>query len=299
MLSFELIYRVYTLLRRMARFAGLSAILRRVLGRQAGLVIYRLAPRSGEVFNIRGHQMVLARDTDYPPADMAMDTYEPQTSRLFESQIKPGMVVVDIGAHVGYFTLLAAKCVGSSGTVYALEPEPNNFALLTSNVERNGYYNVLPVQQAVSNFRGPTNLSVSNLDNGSHSIYINSDRPSSGNIIVQATTLDIFLEELGWPTIDFVKVDVEGGEMAVLEGMNQFFDRSPSAKLVLEFCPFLLQSAGVKPNDLLDKAMSLGYTGYFIQEHEGLIPFGDTNIPDLITQLLKHRTYINLFCTNE
>ena len=58
------------------------------------------------------------------------------------------MVVVDIGSNIGYYTLIAAKILGSSGKVYAFEPEPNNYELLLKNIEVNGYTNIVPVQKA-------------------------------------------------------------------------------------------------------------------------------------------------------
>jgi predicted methyltransferase len=66
---------------------------------------------------------------------MANDRYEPAITRLFQETLQPGMVVIDIGAHVGYYTLLAAKLVGPTGKIYAFEPEPGNNEALNKNIE--------------------------------------------------------------------------------------------------------------------------------------------------------------------
>jgi FkbM family methyltransferase len=73
---------------------------------------------------------------------------------LFKGIVKEGMVVVDIGANIGYYTLIAAKLVGKSGIVYVFEPMPSNYECLCKNIEVNGYTNVVLIQKAVSNKYG-------------------------------------------------------------------------------------------------------------------------------------------------
>jgi len=230
---------------------------------------------------------------------MVVDRYEQATTDLFRQLLQPGMLVVDIGAHVGYFSLLAAELVGSGGTVYAFEPEPNNHALLKKNIELNSYSNIHAIRKAVSNKCGSTQLFLSALDSGSHSIYAAAARGVTGNSLVSTTTLDAFLKGQGWPSVDLVKIDVEGAELTVLEGMESLSQQSGDFNLIVEYCPFLLQSVGAKPSDLLDKLASMDFQVQFVDDKQGLLLPEEANPESITARLLKQETYINLVCTRK
>ncbi len=125
---------------------------------------------------------------------------EPETARLFKEVIRPGDTVVDIGANVGFFSLLAARLVGTAGRVYAFEPEPQNFALLTKNIALNGYTHVVAYRKAVWRRAGLVKLYLSNaLDTGAHTLrpkhatrYFDQDRDGHA-IEVECVVLDAFL----------------------------------------------------------------------------------------------------------
>ena len=72
--------------------------------------------------------------------------------------LKPGMVVLDIGANIGYHTLISSKLVGNTGKIYSFEPEPHNFKLLLKNIEINEFKNIIPINKALSNNIGSTKL---------------------------------------------------------------------------------------------------------------------------------------------
>jgi FkbM family methyltransferase len=78
------------------------------------------------------------------------DVYEAGTTRLFQVLLKPGMTVVDVGAHIGYYTVLASRLVREEGRVYAFEPDPDTFAVLIENIKTKAIPNVLPIQKAVA-----------------------------------------------------------------------------------------------------------------------------------------------------
>lgn len=94
---------------------------------------------------IQGHKMFIE------PADglefLIKPHHEEFETEIFKKEIKKGDTVLDLGAHIGYYTLLAAKLVGEKGKVFAFEPEPTNFALLKKNIKINNYQNVIPVQK--------------------------------------------------------------------------------------------------------------------------------------------------------
>ena len=88
----------------------------------------------------------------------ACGVYEPLETRIFKRLINRNDVVFDVGANIGYYTLIATKLVGEKGRVFAFEPEPTNFSLLEKNVKLNGYKNVVLMQKAVLNKTGKTKL---------------------------------------------------------------------------------------------------------------------------------------------
>jgi FkbM family methyltransferase len=227
---------------------------------------------------------------------MAMNRYERGTTQLFERIVKPGMVVIDLGAHVGYYTLLAAKLVGPEGKVYAFEPEPTNYALLLKNIALNGYENIVTTRVAVSNRVGPATLFLTSLDSGRHSTH-HHGLPEGGTVAVEATTLDAFLQAEGWPTVDLVKIDVEGAELEVLEGMDQLLRKSSELKLIIEFNPFSLHNAGADPLQLLDKLASWHFSVHCIDERKGVLPLEETDVRSLSARLLRRESSVNLFCS--
>jgi len=145
--------------------------------------------------------------------------WESEVTRVLTSTVKQGMTVIDIGAHIGYYTLLFAKSVGPSGRVFSFEPHPSNFDLLSKNVQLNKLMQVQPLNQAVFSHAGEITISVPD------------DQPNSGNgsaciakgvqqFRVSAISLDAFCEKF---TVrpDVIKMDVEGAEYEVLRGAEQ------------------------------------------------------------------------------
>jgi FkbM family methyltransferase len=290
-----LAYAIYNVLRSTARKSGQMGLVRRLAGPAVGRTLFRLSPGGAGPAQINGHTMYLAAPGSYPPLDMANAKYEVGTTRLFEETVEPGMVVVDIGAHVGYYTLLAAKQAGPNGKVYAFEPEQGNHALLQKNIETNGYNNVVATRMAVSDRRGSSTLFLTALDSGRHSMY-HHGLPERGSVPVETTTLDSFLESEGWPHVDLIKIDVEGAEIAVLDGMPRLFGECPDLKLIIEFNPALLQDGGTAPHDFLERLSSLGWTIRIVEEPTGLLPLAEGDAPALVNRLLAADSSVNLFC---
>jgi len=291
-----LAFPLYNLLRKAARISGLMGPMRRLAGPAAGRLLYKLSPRGAGLAQIHGHAMYLAPSGSYPPLDMAMARYELGTTRLFNETVMPGMVVVDIGAHVGYYTLLAAKQVGPTGKVYAFEPEQDNHTLLLKNIEMSGYNNVVATRMAVSDRVGSSTLYLTDLDSGRHSMY-HHGLPERGSAAVETTTLDSFLATEEWPLVDLVKIDVEGAEAAVLDGMTHLMEKYAGLKLIIEFNPALLQGGGVVPIEFLERLASPGWGVQIIQEATGLSPLAQSDASALVDSLLAAESSVNLFCT--
>lgn len=292
----RLAFAIYSALRKAARISGQMGPMRRLAGPAVGRLLYRLSLAEAGPAQLHGHAMYLAPSGSYPPLDMAMARYEPGTTRLFQEIVKSGMVVVDIGAHVGYYTLLAAKQVGPTGKVYAFEPEQDNHAILLKNIGVNGYNNVVATPMAVSDRRGSSTLYVTSLDNGRHSMY-HHGLPERGSPTVETTTLDSFLASEGWPSVDLIKIDVEGAEVAVLDGMTGLMGKSADLKLIIEFNPALLQDGGVAPLVFLERLASPGWGVQIIEEANGLLPLAEGDGPSLVNRLLAAESSVNLLCT--
>ncbi|MQF67523.1 FkbM family methyltransferase [SAR202 cluster bacterium AD-802-F09_MRT_200m] len=294
----SLAYSLYRVIRKAIRVVGLTNALRGVLSPIAEKLIWRLASKPGQIFTVQGHQMVLASGDGRPSIGMVTGVFEEGTTRLFQRLLKPGMLVVDVGAHVGYYTMLAAKQVGPTGKVYAFEPDPDNYAALLKNIELNGYRSVVAIQKAVSDRVGDAQLYLSATVSGNHSMY-HHGTPERGSLPIETTTMDTMLEELGWPQVNLVKIDVEGGETAVLDGMVQLLSSTARFNLILEFMPAFLHNAGVPQRQFLDKLASTYPQIYFIDEGNEpvLISVGDGSV--LVDRLLAGEQSGNLLCTTE
>lgn len=153
----------------------------------------------------------------YPPLGVIEDVHAHKVyERVFEP--KKGFIVVDVGAHIGIYTLKVANIVGATGCVIAVEPESVNFRLLRFHVELNKKENVILVNKALSDQSGMTRLYLGRVSS-SHSMQ---DKNATKKWIhVSVTTFDELMHEIGIEHVDFAKVDVEGAEISVLKGMNK------------------------------------------------------------------------------
>lgn len=222
--------------------------------------------------------------------------YEPETGLIFKQIIKPGMTVVDIGANIGYYTLLAAKLLDDNGKVYAFEPDPENYVLLKKNILLN------KLEKLVE----PLNLAVSNAEK-KDSFFIGRSTGSSlfkvpdsteETVSVGLIPLDKFFRERNWPEVNFIKIDVEGAERFVLEGMAGLAERNISLKLVIELNPSYLESAGISPQQLLVVLAGMGFKK--IRLLSGQMKF--YKIPadiDYLSKIARELLFVNIFCEKE
>lgn len=148
-----------------------------------------------------------------------LSTYEREQTRLFEDAITPGNVVFDIGAHAGYYSLLASVLVGSSGSVFAFEPEPRNALYLKKNMAINRCGNVTVVESAVGNNSGTTRFEYGT---GSGTGRVTSN---AAGLAVPMVSVDDFTERNA-VLPDHLKIDVEGAEMLVLQGARRTISRA-------------------------------------------------------------------------
>lgn len=137
-------------------------------------------------------------------------SYEPEQSALFDALIEPGATVFDVGAHVGYYTMLSSQLAGERGHVIAFEPNPRNFAFLQRHVAMNRLANVRVEELAVSDTNGTAHFE---FGTGSGTGHLAGD----GALTVRTVRLDDYCGANDLRP-DAIKIDVEGGELAVLRG---------------------------------------------------------------------------------
>lgn len=245
------------------------------------LIYNKLKPKGVVLMNIEGNKMyVNADDRGIAPMllmDGVMEKYE---TELFKKMIKEGMVVVDIGANIGYFTLIAAKLVGKSGIVYAFEPEPTTYELLCRNIELNNYTNIVSIQKAVSNKQGKigfwvdkAGIAISSI--AKDNVLAFSRAPVDGlseepiSIEIETITLDEFFKNLS-NKIDFIKIDTQGAEGLIIDGAETVL-RGNNLKIAMEFWPDGLRNLGTDPLQLLQKVQKYGFKIKLINERKHAI----------------------------
>lgn len=157
-----------------------------------------------------------------------LGTYELDIQCLLPEMIQSGNIVYDVGAHLGFFSLLAGKLVGQTGKVFAFEPNPENLNRLATNIGLNSINWINFVPKALSDHSGEMTFSVSNSSMGQ---LVELETPTMRTYRVTTTTLDELVFEEQYPVPDFIKIDVEGEEGKVLVG---------GRKLLKEFKPVII-----------------------------------------------------------
>lgn len=171
--------------------------------------------------------------------------------------LRPGMVVLDIGAHLGYYTRIFSRLVGKSGRVFAFEPCPENIPVLRYNLSRAQYCNVKIIEKAVSAENGKATLFIA----PGHSMHsLNAGyTPEQGRVTVDTIALDKFMPLNQIDQVDFIKIDVEGAEPLVLKGMRQIVRNSPGLTMLVEYNPVALRAGGFDPLEMLVVLSDMGF----------------------------------------
>jgi FkbM family methyltransferase len=202
--------------------------------------------------------MVGVGDGDPIGESIAAGTFSyPSSFHLPFALLEPDLTVLDLGAHIGTFSL-AAAALGCR--VVAVEASPHNAALLNSSVAYNGFEQMTVVSAAVTDHRGTLEF----IQSGPYGVVAN---PSVQSCTVQvpAVTIDRLLEELGWDRVDLIKMDVEGSEVSAIRGMAQLLARADAPLLFYESNGFTLGFFGETPQSLLGALEGFGYRNYSVE----------------------------------
>ena len=193
---------------------GLAWASERLYGRPDEPGLHRLRVLSGPLRGMYVSTPALTR------LSFCFGTYQREVLRVMKHHVSAGMTVYDLGAHMGYFTLVLAKLVGAGGHVFAFEPDPRNLTALRSNLETNHIKQVSVTPAAVADKSGAVTFATFAFSSVSH--IADSRTPADAVLIaVPSVTLDEFIYGEGNPPPDFIKIDVEGAETHVIRGAER------------------------------------------------------------------------------
>jgi FkbM family methyltransferase len=285
------LFALFTASYRLLRGSGLGniALLRRV----RDTLFEWLRPTSDQIITLAGIRLRI------DPADMGLTKimlldreYEPMETELVRKSLVRGDTFIDVGANIGYYTLIASQIVGTEGRIFAFEPEPHNFARLQQNVDLNRASNVIPVPFAVSDRSGSVSLYVPKGQPG-QSQLLQFDQNES-EMRVNAIALDDYFRQFDSNSkISLIKMDIEGAEVLALRGMKALVRSNPTVRLIAEVFPEKMKNLGGSADEFLAELRELGFRCLLIDEVKRSVDVVDHS--EILRYALKH-AYANIFC---
>lgn len=226
----------------------------------------------------RAHAITLSLDPGQMSQKFMLDDlgagrlYEAETSHFIGSILAPGDTFIDVGAHVGYFSLLASVLVGPAGRVYAFEPEASNHAHLLEHMELNGVTNLVPNFMAVGAAPGVARFHVNADNDGGHALWEVGRHPFNARTRARPDTRRVYLTSLDdyfagrdVSRLKAVKMDAEGAEHDILRGGAGMLARSGVPFIISEVNRFGLESMGTTERGFRETMDALGYETWLFQ----------------------------------
>lgn len=249
--------------------------------------------------------------------ELLTQRHEPETAQHLQRLMQSGMTVLDVGAHVGYYSRMASNLV-QDGRVIAFEPHPRNHDYLTRNVGNRS--NVTILQVALAEKEGTAELYDYLMMSASGSLHY--DESIRDIQMAQVSTLDIapridkdfepkkytvrtapidsLMDELGISRVDVVKMDIEGAEMGALRGMKRTIENSPNLALVMEYNPLGLKAFDNDPVAALQEVRAMGFTQICVIEADGVLTDYTSDIvgmEHLTQRLMQNMGVVNMLFT--
>jgi FkbM family methyltransferase len=204
--------------------------------------------------------------------------WDPALSGLMRKALEPGMTFVDVGANIGYLTILGAKLVGSEGRAFAIEPDPINLSILAANLEKHGCSNVTVLPVAAWSER--TQLTLTRPPDEGAAAQVG--HPEEDGDQVPAAPLD----DLIAGPVNYIKIDCEQTDHVVVRGAERLIRESPATLVTVEFLPEHASHTGDSPSEILDQYERMGLSPFWISHPKpGLRPtryqqIADAPLPD-------------------
>ena len=222
--------------------------------------------------------------------------YEPDLTNLMIRALRPGDLAIDIGANLGCHSLFMSKFVGSTGRVFAFEPDPRNLSDFKKNLSLNDIANINLFEIAVSNRKGKVNIVSSNLDGGWSAVSIGeNDNFENSELIMDIPTSSLD-EIVKWNKVRLAKIDVEGYEGEVLDGAENIINQQLVDFWIIEYAPHCLSKFGEDQWSIRNRFKSSGYD-CFVLTRSGEMPL----LVPRETRIVSPDVYVInlLFCRQE
>lgn len=252
----------------------------------ANWVILRLLPEK-----LRVEEAVIVLNPDDPVVSGALTfgVYEKPERHFLRRILRPGQTVLDIGANVGLYSAMAAVRVGNEGKVVAFEPDPVSLAFLEKTIATNRLRNVEVIAAAASDEPGNLRLYFSPGNRGDNRLY--QHRQDQDSVLVDTVRVDNQLEVMNINEVDVIKIDVQGFEGHVIDGMHHILKNSRRLVMLTEFWPQGLHQAGTDPLEFLERLQGFGLSVYELGKRGDCVPVAD--FAELISRF-SGRAYTNL-----
>ena len=212
--------------------------------------------------------------------------YEKSLGDVLRKIVKPGDVFVDIGANIGYFSLLIATDVPTA-KVISFEPVRDIFQQLKGNTLLNNVKNIIAFNAAVGEVKEEKDIFVSDTDNLGMSSFKQPENFSGKTERVQVLTLDDWFSRAGLAKIDVIKIDVEGSELNALKGMKQVL-QSFKPVVIVEINPGTLSMFGLNSSDIFDYLAGFNFDAFLILESGGIIEWKKKELNETANVLFVH-----------
>lgn len=239
--------------------------------------------------NIAHQQLSMFFDPDLPVHNAILaevqntGAYEPGTQYFFMRVLRKGDVFVDVGAHIGYFSMISAALVGDEGKVISVEPVADNFGFLKRNIAANNLTYVHAVQSVISATEGEVKFHHNQDNDGGHALWDPRNHPGNEKTrqtpkseTLPSMTLETLLTKLGCDHVRAMKIDTEGAERMILESGRAFFDRGAVDFVVAEVNGSGLVEMGSNVDDFFAYARDLGFVI--------LLPSADGSVPTILAR---------------
>lgn len=229
-----------------------------------------------EILMVNGYKLnIIPNDPGISSELSIFHVHEPLTTNLIKNKLKKDMTCLDIGSNIGYYAILESNLVGVGGKVIAIEPNPTNYKYLLKNLKLQNNKNTESYNFAASNKDGTIKFLIYETSNECMTIPDGEESKYPGEVIeVPTKKMDTFVQELNLKTVDFLRMDVEGFEYYIFEGLKTTLERfKPLIQIELH-----VNIMGIdKTKLILDHLKSLGY------EIEYYIP-RDVDVPIIGTK---------------